>query len=130
MIQIDEYFKRGKSQKFKIWKNLRGYRKSRENLIGRIMTEICTVYDTSNHVYFNDLFYDIKGFIKDIGILRKIKMKEKTRALFEKIIFRLIRIIRDGKLNEEEIDALITTVKKAQLGDTEKIYLENIKILK
>ena len=94
------------------------------------MAEICTVYDTSNQIYFGDLFYDIKGFIKDIGMLRKIKMKEKTRALFEKIIFRLIRIIRDDKLNEEEIDALITTVKKAQLGDAEKVYLENIKVLK
>ena len=130
MIQIDEYFKRGKSRKFKIWKNLRVYRKSRENLIGRIMAEICTVYDTSSQIYYDDLFYDIKGFIKDIGILRKIKMKEKTRALFEKIIFRLIRILRDDKLNEEEINALITTVKKAQLGDAEKVYLENIKVLK
>ena len=44
MMEIDQYFKRGKSRKFKIWKKLGDYRKNRENLIGRIMTELCTVY--------------------------------------------------------------------------------------
>ena len=57
-------------------------------------------------------------------------MKEKTRELFEKIIYRLIRILKDDKCNEEEINALIATVKKAKLGDIEKVYLENIKVLR
>ena len=58
-------------------------------------------------------------------------MKEKTRTLFERVIFRLIRILRDTKYcNEEEIKSLIAIIKKADLGSVEKFYMKNIKLLR
>ena len=52
--------------------------------------------------------YKLKGFIKDISILRKNTRQFRTRNLFEKILFRLIRILRDTTyVNEEELTALL-----------------------
>ena len=58
--------------------------------------------------------YNLKGFIKDIEILRKTRMRKKTRKLFERITHQLIKVLRDTThVNEEELIALTETIKRA-----------------
>ena len=114
MMDIDSYFKKGKYQKFKIWRKLKNYRNHKGNFIGRIIAELSTIYSASSNIYKNNSVYHLKGFIKDISILRKNRMQFRTRNLFEKIIFSLIRILRDTTYeNKEEFVALTETIKEA-----------------
>lgn len=51
--------------------------------------------------------------------------------LFEKIVLSLIRILRETTYeNKEELIALSKAIKDAQLGENEKIYLDNIETLR
>ena len=51
MRNIDSYFKKGKSQKFKIWRKLKHYRSHMNNFIVRIIAEICTIYLASSNKF-------------------------------------------------------------------------------
>ena len=75
MLNIDDYFKKGKSRKIKIWKKLKDYRGNKDNLIGRVITELCTVYMVSNTSFRGSLFFYLVGFVKDIGDLRRTRAR-------------------------------------------------------
>ena len=134
MMDIDSEFKKGKSQKFKIWRKLKHYRSHKGNLIASIIAEICTIYSASSNVYQEEkisLVYNLEGFIQDISILRKNRMQFRTRNLFERIVFSLIRILRDTIYeNKEEFITLGETIKEAELGENKRIYLDNIESLR
>ena len=58
-------------------------------------------------------------------------MQFRTRNLFERIVFSLIRILRDTTYeNKEEFITLGETIKEAELGENKRIYLDNIESLR
>ena len=75
MLDIDDYFKRGKSRKIKIWKKLKDSTRNKNNLIGRVIAELCTIYMVSNTSFQRGLSYYIVGFVKDIGDLRRTRAR-------------------------------------------------------
>ena len=75
MIDIDSYFKRGKSKKIRIWKKLNNYRKNNGNFVGRVLAEISTIYSASNNRFRGRLVYNLNGFIKDIEDLRIMRAR-------------------------------------------------------
>ena len=82
--------------------------------MARVIAEVCTIYSASSNTFSGYVMYKLKGFIKDISILRKNRMQLRTRDLFEKIIFSLIRILRDITYeNKEELWKLTETIKGA-----------------
>lgn len=95
MMDIDQYFKKGKYWKNRLWKDLKGDRTNSKNFIARIIAELCTIDSASNRLFKVLFAYNIKGFINDIQILRITEMRIKTRKLFENITYRLIRVLRD-----------------------------------